>query len=76
MLRNLGLAAVIVVPGAMASVGAMAQASGQGRLVFVGADPAEGRPGDVGSGLSVLSFVTLPESGRVEFDFIAALSAY
>jgi TPR repeat protein len=73
MLRNLGLAAVIVVTGAMASVEAMAQASGQGRLVFVGADPAEGRPGDVGSGLSVLSFVTLPESGRVEFDFIAAL---
>ncbi|GGL63612.1 peptidoglycan-binding domain-containing protein [Wenxinia marina] len=52
---------------------AAAQATGPERLVFIGADPAEGRPGAIGPDLSVLSLPGLPAADAAGIEVLAAL---
>ena len=52
---------------------AASQSGGPDRLVFLGADPAEGRPGPIDDALSVLALQRLPEAQAAGLEVLAAL---
>lgn len=56
-----------------AALPSQAQRDGEQRLVFVGADPAEGLPGPISGELGIVSFGALPGPDSVASDVQAAL---
>ena len=68
-----GLSAFVTVAALAGPAAAQSDAARDSRLIFVGADASEGRPGPVAGALSVLSLDTLPAADAADVAVLAAL---
>ncbi|QQA44472.1 SEL1-like repeat protein [Pelagovum pacificum] len=63
----------LAAPFAAAQTEDVKTSEGASRLVFMSADPSEGRPGNAAPDLKVLALPELPEAGEADVEVLAAL---